>query len=82
MHEGSATRNSPSERGPICIGLFHRPRLLTFHPGESLKFSFQGECLGRKFPMLQRVPIALRYPATGAVHPVGAMPPSRRRAAL
>ena len=45
-------RNSPSERGPICIGLFHRPHRLTCHPGESLNFSFQGECLGRKFPML------------------------------
>ncbi len=57
--------------GDALLDRIHR---LAGHPGESLNFSFQGECLGRKFPMLQRVPIALSGPATAAVHPADVAP--------
>jgi hypothetical protein len=54
--------------------LLDRPQRLAGHPSEGLNFSFQGECLGGKFPVLQGVPIATGSPASGSMHPACLMP--------
>jgi hypothetical protein len=67
---------------PVAAPLLDRPQRLAGHPSKGLNFSFQGECLGCEFPVLQGVLVSARSPATSAVHPADARSPHRRRTAL
>jgi hypothetical protein len=77
------TPRSPRSPPPgEASALFDRGHRLASQASEGGDLLFEGHCLGRGAPMLQRVAVSLRSAAAGPVHPADAIAPHRRSSAL